>query len=191
MELEETTLSAAEIEALARRIDRPVVLVGMMGVGKSSVGRKLAGLLHMPFVDADEEIEKAAQMSISEIFAQYGEPYFRDGERRVIARIIDGPGTRTVIATGGGAFVNPETRALILARTIPVWLDSEVDVLMERVGRKDSRPLLRQGDPREILTRLRTEREPFYSQAPIHIKSTSGPHSRTVTKVLKGIEAWL
>ncbi len=191
MELEETTLSAAEIEALARRIDRPVVLVGMMGVGKSSVGRKLAGLLHMPFVDADEEIEKAAQMSISEIFAQYGEPYFRDGERRVIARIIDGPGTRTVIATGGGAFVNPETRALILAKTIPVWLDSEVDVLMERVGRKDSRPLLRQGDPREILTRLRTEREPFYSQAPIHIKSTSGPHSRTVTKVLKGIEAWL
>lgn len=191
MELEETTLSAAEIETLTQRIDRPVVLVGMMGVGKSSVGRKLANLLHMPFVDADEEIEKAAQMSISEIFAQYGEPYFRDGERRVIARIIDGPGTRTVIATGGGAFVNPETRALILEKTIPVWLDSEVDVLMERVGRKDSRPLLRQGDPREILTRLRNEREPFYSQAPIHVKSTAGPHSRTVAKVLKGIQAWL
>lgn len=191
MELEETTLSAAEIETLTQRIDRPVVLVGMMGVGKSSVGRKLANLLHMPFVDADEEIEKAAQMSISEIFAQYGEPYFRDGERRVIARIIDGPGTRTVIATGGGAFVNPETRALILEKTIPVWLDSEVDVLMERVGRKDSRPLLRQGDPREILTRLRNEREPFYSQAPIHVKSTAGPHSRTVGKVLKGIQAWL
>lgn len=191
MELEETTLSAAEIETLTQRIDRPVVLVGMMGVGKSSVGRKLANLLHMPFVDADEEIEKAAQMSISEIFAQYGEPYFRDGERRVIARIIDGPGTRTVIATGGGAFVNPETRALILEKTIPVWLDSEVDVLMERVGRKDSRPLLRQGDPREILTRLRNERETFYSQAPIHVKSTAGPHSRTVAKVLKGIQAWL
>ncbi|WP_374531530.1 shikimate kinase [Novosphingobium sp.] len=191
MELDETQLPATEIEALARRIDRPVVLVGMMGVGKSSVGRKLANLLHIPFIDADDEIERAAQMSISEIFAQYGEPYFRDGERRVIARLIDGPGTRCVIATGGGAFVNPETRALILEKTIPVWLDSEVDVLIDRVGRKDSRPLLRNGDPREILTQLRSEREPFYSQAPIHVKSTAGPHSRTVTKVLKGIEAWL
>lgn len=191
MELEETTLSAPEIEALSRRIDRPVVLVGMMGVGKSSVGRKLAALIHAPFIDADEEIEKAAQMSIPEIFAQYGEAYFRDGERRVISRIIDGPRTRAIIATGGGAFVNAETRALILDRTIPVWLDSEVAVLMERVGRKDNRPLLRQGNPREILTRLRDEREPFYSQAPIHVKSTSGPHSRTVTKVLKGIDAWL
>ena len=113
MELDDSTLSAAEIEALARRIDRPVVLVGMMGVGKTSIGRKLAALLHVPFVDADEEIEQAAQMTISEIFAQFGEEYFRDGERRVIARLIDGPGTRRVIATGGGAFVNPETRALI------------------------------------------------------------------------------
>lgn len=191
MELDETTLPAPEIEALSARIDRPVVLVGMMGVGKSSVGRKLAALLHLPFIDADEEIEKAAQMSIPEIFAQYGEPYFRDGERRVIARIIDGPGTRAVIATGGGAFVNSETRALILEKTIPVWLDSEVDVLLERIGRKDNRPLLKQGNPREVLTRLRSEREPFYSQAPIQIKSTAGPHSRTVGKVLKGIEAWL
>lgn len=191
MELDETYLPASEIEALARRIDRPVVLVGMMGVGKSSVGRKLATLLHVPFIDADDEIEKAAQMSISEIFAQYGEPYFRDGERRVIARLIDRPGTRCVIATGGGAFVNAETRALILDKTIPVWLDSEVDVLIDRVGRKDSRPLLKNGDPREILTRLRSEREPFYSQAPIHVKSTAGPHSRTVTKVLKGIDEWL
>jgi shikimate kinase len=191
MELDETSLSAHEIEALAARIDRPVVLVGMMGVGKSSVGRKLATLLHMPFIDADDEIEKAAQMSIPEMFAQYGEPYFRDGERRVIARIIDGPGSRAVIATGGGAFVNAETRALILEKAIPVWLDSEVDVLLERVGRKDNRPLLKQGNPRDVLTRLRSEREPFYSQAPIQIKSTSGPHSRTVTKVLKGIEAWL
>ncbi|MEN9682609.1 MAG: hypothetical protein RLZZ427_360 [Pseudomonadota bacterium] len=191
MELHDPTLSAPEIEALAARIDRPVVLVGMMGVGKSSVGRKLATLLHMPFIDADEEIERAAQLSIPEIFAQYGEPYFRDGERRVITRIIDGPGTRAIIATGGGAFVNAETRALILEKTIPVWLDSEVDVLLERVGRKDNRPLLQNGNPREILTRLRQEREPFYSQAPIQVKSTSGPHSRTVAKVLKGIEAWL
>ena len=120
MELDETTLPAAEIAALSARIDRPVVLVGMMGVGKSSVGRKLATLLHLPFIDADEEIERAAQMSIPEIFAQYGEAYFRDGERRVIARIIDGPGTRAVIATGGGAFVNAETRALILDKAIAV-----------------------------------------------------------------------
>ena len=193
MELDETTLSAPEIEALARRIDRPLVLVGMMGVGKSSVGRKLAGLLHMPFVDADDEIERAAQMSISEIFAQYGEPYFRDGERRVIARLLDGPEAqrRKVIATGGGAFVNAETRALILDRAIAVWLDSDVDTLLERVGRKDNRPLLKQGDPREILNRLREERRPAYEQAPIHVISTRGPHGRTIGKVLKGIEAWL
>jgi shikimate kinase len=191
MELDDSTLSAAEIEALARRIDRPVVLVGMMGVGKTSIGRKLAALLHAPFVDADEEIERAAQMTISEIFAQFGEDYFRDGERRVIARLIDGPGTRRVIATGGGAFVNPETRALILDKAIAVWLDSDVEVLVERVGRKDTRPLLRQGDPREILTRLKAEREPAYSQAPIHVKSGFGPQSRTVGKVLKGISEWL
>lgn len=191
MELDDSTLSAAEIEALARRIDRPVVLVGMMGVGKTSIGRKLAALLHAPFVDADEEIERAAQMSISEIFAQFGEEYFRDGERRVIARLIDGPGTRRVIATGGGAFVNSETRALILEKAIAVWLDSDVEVLVERVGRKDTRPLLRQGDPREILTRLKAEREPAYAQAPIHVKSGFGPQSRTVGKVLKGISEWL
>ncbi len=191
MELDATSLSSAEIEALAQRIDRPVVLVGMMGVGKSSVGRKLATLLHIPFIDADEEIERAAQMAIPEIFAQFGESYFRDGERRVIARLIDGPGTRCVIATGGGAFINDETRALILDRTIPVWLDSDVETLVERVGRKDNRPLLKQGDPREILTRLKAEREPAYSQAPIHVLSTAGPHSRTVAKVLKGIAEWL
>lgn len=191
MDHDETMLSPAELSALAERIDRPVVLVGMMGVGKSSVGRKLAGLLHVPFVDADEEIERAAQMAIPEIFATYGEAYFRDGERRVIARLIDGPGTRAVIATGGGAFVNPQTRALILDHTIAVWLDSEIEVLLERVGRKDNRPLLKQGNPREVLTRLRDERAPFYAEAPIHVRSTAGPHSRTVNRVLRGIEAWL
>ena len=191
MEHDDSTLSPAEIEALAARIDRPVVLVGLMGVGKSSIGRKLATLLHMPFVDADEEIENAAQMSISEIFAQFGEPYFRDGERRVIARLIDGPGTRKVIATGGGAFVNAETRALILEKAIAVWLDSDIDVLVERVGRKDTRPLLKDGDPREILTRLKAEREPAYAQAPVRVMSSSGPQGRTVARVLKGIAQWL
>ena len=189
MELDETTLSAAEIAALARRIDRPLVLVGLMGVGKTSIGRKLAGLLNMPFVDADEEIERAAQMSIAEIFEQFGEVYFRDGERRVIARLMDGP--KQVIATGGGAFVNDSTRALILDKGIAVWLDSDINVLIERVGRKDTRPLLRGGDPREILTRLKAEREPAYAMAPIRALSSPGPQSRTVAQVLKAIDAWL
>ncbi len=186
---DESSLSSAEIAHLARRIDRPVVLVGMMGVGKTSVGRKLAQALDLPFTDADEAIETAAQMSIAEIFDRFGEPYFRDGERRVLARLIDG--APKVIATGGGAFANAETRALILQRAITVWLDCDVDTLVERVGRKDSRPLLRTGNPREILDRLYTEREPFYAQAPIKVTSGNAPHGRTVAMVLKGIEAWL
>ena len=180
---------SADLVALARRIDRPLVLVGMMGVGKTSVGRKLSALLDLPFVDADEEIERAAQMSIAEIFEQFGEAYFRDGERRVIARLVDGE--RKIIATGGGAFANPETRALILERAIAVWLDCDLETLLERVSRKNSRPLLRQGDPREILTRLKAERESAYAEAPIHVTSASGPQMRTVGRLLKGLDAWL
>ena len=191
MDKADETMTPGEIEALARRIDRPVVLVGMMGVGKSSVGKRLSALLHCPFFDADDEIEKAAQMTIPEIFATYGEPYFRDGERRVIARLIEESDGHRIIATGGGAFVNPETRALILERGIAVWLDSDVDTLVERTARKDNRPLLKQGNPRETLARLREERRPFYEQAPIHVLSTSGPHGRTINKVLKGIDKWL
>lgn len=186
-------LSPGELAALARRIDRPVVLVGMMGVGKTSVGRKLAQLLHVPFVDADEEIETAAQMSIAEMFERFGEAAFRDGERRVIARLVGGEGDlrRKVIATGGGAFVNPETRALVLDQAIAVWLDCDIDVLVERTGRKDTRPLLRNGDPREILTRLHAARAPAYAEAPIHVKSGNVPHGRTVNQILRGIEQWL
>lgn len=189
MDHDETELSTTEIAALARRIDRPVVLVGMMGTGKSSIGRRLAALLHLPFVDADEAIEEAAQLTIAEIFERHGEAAFRDGERRVIARLMDGG--RKVIATGGGAFVNPETRALILSKAITVWLDADIDTLVERTARKDTRPLLRQGDPREILTRLREERRPAYAEAPIHITSGRGPQTRTVARVLKEIDAWL
>ncbi len=130
-------------------------------------------------------------MSIAEIFDQFGESYFRDGERRVIARILEAGDHRCVLATGGGAFVNADTRALILDRSIAVWLDSDIDTLVERVARRDNRPLLRQGDPREILTRLRAERADAYALAPIHVTSTAGPHSRTVAKILKGIAAWL
>jgi shikimate kinase len=193
MEHDSPPLSSAEVARIAARINQPVVLVGMMGVGKTTVGRKLATLLGMPFVDADEEIERAAQMSIPEIFAQYGEPYFRSGERRVIARLV-GEGAREdrkVLATGGGAFVDPETRGLILARSISVWLDSDVETLMERVGRKDNRPLLKQGDPREILTRLRNERQPHYAQAAIHITSGNQPHQVTAHAILRAIDAWL
>lgn len=194
MDVDDHQLSSAEIAALASRLDRSIVLVGMMGVGKSSVGKRLAALLHWPFVDADDEIEKAAQMSIPEIFETHGEAYFRDGERRVIARLVqhdtDKGGEHKVIATGGGAFVNPETRALILDQTIAVWLDSDIDTLLERVSRRDNRPLLKQGNPRETLTRLRDERSPFYAEAPIHVVSGNGPHGRTVAQVIKGIAQW-
>lgn len=181
--------SQAELAGIARRIDRPVVLVGLMGVGKSTVGRRLASLLKRDFIDADEEIEEAAQMSISEIFAEFGEAYFRDGERRVIARLIEE--RHGVIATGGGAFVNDETRALILEQAIAVWIDADIATLVERTSRRNNRPLLKQGDPREILTRLHAERQPFYSQAPIHIRSEDGPHMSTANRILEAIDQWL
>ena len=184
-------LTTREIEALSRRIDRPIVLVGMMGVGKTSVGKRLAAVLGSTFVDADEEIESAARMTIPEIFEQFGEAHFRDGERRVIARLIEQGGNHTVIATGGGAFNQAETRALILAKTISVWLDSDIDTLVERTARKNNRPLLQGADRRETLIRLRDERSADYAQAPIHVMSNDGPHGRTVDHVLKGIAAWL
>ena len=182
------TLSDAAIAQIARRIDRPIVLVGLMGVGKSTVGRKLAGLIHTDFVDADEEIENAAQRSISEIFSEFGEDYFRDGERRVIARLMEEHSG--VIATGGGAFVNDETRALILANAIAVWIDCDIDTLVERTGRRNTRPLLKTGDPREILERLLAERKPLYEQAQIHVMSENGPHVETALKILEAIDAW-
>jgi shikimate kinase len=184
-------LTAAETTSLLRRINRPVALVGMMGVGKTSVGKRLAAAMHCPFVDADEEIETAARMTIAEMFSAYGEPYFRDGERRVIARLIeDGKGCK-VIATGGGAFCQPDTRALILDKAIAVWLDSDIETLLIRTARKDNRPLLQGGDRRETLTRLREERRPAYSQAPIHIISHDGPHAKTVDTILRKIDQWL
>ena len=192
MEVEAATPSPREIEALAARIKRPLVLVGLMAVGKSTVGRKLAALLQFGFVDADEEIEKAAQMTIPEIFETYGEPYFRSGERRVIARLIDeAQNGRTVLATGGGAFADPETRALILERGIAIWLDSDVDTLLERVSRKANRPLLTGGDPRATLERLKAERGPAYAEAPIRVESHAGPHQRTVLAILAELDEWL
>ena len=164
-------------------VDQSIVLVGMMGVGKSSIGRKLANRLSLQFADADDEIETAAGMSISEIFDRFGEAYFRDGERRVIARLIDG--SPKVIATGGGAFINPETRALILQKTHSVWLDADISVLVERVGRRDHRPLLKGRDARQVLTELSVIRNPVYAEAKVHIRSDTSPHERTVDNILK------
>lgn len=193
MEHKNANPSSEWITRLAERIDRPIVLVGMMGVGKTTVGRRLAGMLGWPFRDADDEIERAAQMSIPEIFATYGEPYFRSGERRVITRLVGEGGAPSgqVLATGGGAFVDPETRALILRRAVAVWLDSDVETLVARVGRKSTRPLLRGGNPREILTRLKAERESAYAEAQIHVTSGNQPHHTTALTILKAIDAWL
>ena len=185
----EPSLSENQLAALSARIDRPIVLVGMMGVGKTSLGKKLATLLGLPFTDADHEIELAAKMPIPEMFETYGEAYFRDGERRVIARLIDG--TPRIIATGGGAFCHQQTRALILNKAIAVWLDADIATLVARVSRKGNRPLLKQGNPRETLVRLKTERQAAYAQAPIHVISDEGPHGQTVEMVLKALDSWL
>jgi shikimate kinase len=164
---------------------KPIVLVGLMGAGKSTVGRRLSLRLGLPFVDADTEIETAAGMTVSEIFDKFGEAYFRDGERRVIARLIDG--TPKVIATGGGAFINDDTRALILDQALAIWLDAEPSVLVERVARRDSRPLLRDRDPMQVLTELAAKRNPFYAMAPLRVVSHHAPHDHTVNDILKAL----
>ncbi len=189
MTLAPDQLNDAQIAAIARRIDRPLVLVGLMGVGKSTVGRKVAALFGRDFVDADDSIEDAAQLSVGEIFEQFGEAYFRDGERRVIARLVEE--RHGVIATGGRAFCNDETRQLILDSAIAVWLDCNIDTLVERTARKNTRPLLKNGDPREILTRLAGEREQFYSQAPVHIMTSDAPHAQTAMRILEAVDRWL
>jgi shikimate kinase len=164
---------------------KPIVLVGLMGAGKTTVGRRLAQKLCLPFIDADAEIETAAGMTITDIFDRFGEGYFRDGERRVIARLIDG--VPKVIATGGGAFVQDETRTLILDQAIAIWLDAKPDVLADRVRRRDTRPLLRGRDPEVALSELAVIRNPFYAMAPIRVESVAAPHDATVNAILKAI----
>jgi shikimate kinase len=169
------------------QLDRPVVLTGMMGVGKSTVGRLLATRLGLNFVDTDEEIEKAADLTISEIFERFGEEYFRDGERRVIARLIaEGPG---VIATGGGAFINEQTRALIREKCHSVWIDAELDLLVARVSRRSHRPLLVGKNPHVVLSELSAKRNPVYALADFHVRSDAAPHSSTVDQIMKALEA--
>ena len=164
---------------------RSVVLVGMMGAGKSSVGRRLASRLGIPFVDADVEIEKAAGMTISEIFAAHGEPYFRAGETRVIARLLEGG--PQVLATGGGAFMNADTRAAIRLKGISVWLRATVEVLNRRIKRRGDRPLLKDVDPVETLRRLIEERDPIYAEADLTVESREVPHDTIVDEILEGL----
>lgn len=191
--LAEAVQSAARITALAQnvaeKIDRPLVLVGMMGVGKSTIGRKLAATLGLPFTDADEAIVEAAKMPISDMFDQFGEAAFRDGERRVIARLLESP--PCVIATGGGAFVQPDTAALILEKGLPIWLDSDLETLVDRLGRNTKRPLLRGGNVRDIVSRMKAEREPAYARALIKVMSDAGPHNATVTRILEALQQCL
>ena len=161
---------------------KTIVLVGLMGAGKTSVGRRLAVRLERGFVDADSEIESAAGMSIGDIFATHGEAHFRDGERRVIARLLDDRGQ--VLATGGGAFMNAETRALIKGEAVSVWLKAELDVLFRRVSRRTTRPLLNQENPKGVLEGLMRERYPVYADADITVTSDDIPHEAMVERIV-------
>lgn len=178
--MSDTNSSQAIRAALGRR---SVVLVGLMGCGKSAIGRRLASKLGLPFVDADEEIERAAGKSIEDIFAEHGEPYFRDGERKVLARLLrTGP---QVLATGGGAFMNDETRAAVGESGVSVWLKAELPLLVRRVGRRGNRPLLKDGDPETVLRNLMTTRYPVYAEADITVESRDVPHEVIVAEIVE------
>jgi shikimate kinase len=180
--------SPSRMEQALPVVDRSIVLVGLMGAGKTTIGRRLAKRLGLPFVDSDEEIEKAADRRISEIFERFGEAGFRDGERRVMRRLIEGP--PKVIATGGGAFVDAETRALILAHGVAIWLQAEAETLAERVGRRPGRPLLKDRDALTVLRDLGEARSPYYAEAHLHICSRAVPHEKTVQRIVEALAIW-
>lgn len=164
---------------------RSLVLVGLMGCGKSSIGKRLAAKLALPFIDADEEIERVAQKAISEIFADHGESFFRDREAKVIARLLgNGP---QVLATGGGAFITAETRQKIREAGISIWLRAELPVLMRRVGKRDSRPLLKNGDPEQVMRDLMAARYPIYAEADITVESRDIPHEGIVAEIIAAL----
>ncbi|TDQ84533.1 shikimate kinase [Dongia mobilis] len=178
------------VRSILARLDRPVVLVGLMGAGKSCIGKRLASHLGLPFVDADREIEIAAGgCTIPEIFAMHGEAAFRDGERRVIQRLLGNP--VHILATGGGAFVDPNTRALVKERGLSIWIRADLDLLVKRVSRRNNRPLLQNVDPRTKLAELMTLRDPFYAEADIIVDSADGPPEVTLGRVLEALEAHL
>jgi shikimate kinase len=166
----------------------PIVLVGLMGAGKTSIGRRLAEKMDLPFVDADVEIEKAAGKSIPDIFADHGEAHFRDGERRVIARLLENG--KQVLATGGGAFMNEDTRAAIKAHSISVWLKADLEVLLKRVAKRGGRPLLENRDPAEVLQNLIDQRYPVYAEADITVESLDVQHNQMVNAVLEALAQW-
>lgn len=168
---------------------RSVVLVGLMGAGKTAVGRRLANKLDLPFIDADTEIEMAAGASINEIFAEHGEAYFRQGERKVISRLLEGG--PQVLATGGGAYMNADTRTAIKAHGLSVWLKADVKVLLKRVGRRGNRPLLAGGDPEGVLQKLMDERYPIYAKADVTVESRDVPHEIIVNAVVDALAARL
>jgi shikimate kinase len=174
------------VERVRRALgQRSVVLVGLMGCGKSSIGKRLATRLSLPFVDADEEIERVAQKSISEIFADHGEEFFRDRESKVISRLLaTGP---QVLATGGGAFITPGTREKIRESGISIWLRAELSVLMRRVGKRDTRPLLKGADPEGVMRNLMEVRYPVYAEADLTIESREVPHDTIVTEIVEAL----
>lgn len=167
---------------------KAIVLVGLMGAGKTTVGRRLAQRLDLPFVDADSEVEAAAGLTIPEIFETHGEPAFRDGERKVIARLLsNGP---QVLATGGGAYMDTETRAKVAAQGISVWLKADLDVLMKRVGKRPTRPLLKTDNPRAVMEKLMAERNPIYAEADIALETGEGPHEEVVDRLVALLEPY-
>src|ERR1700736_473543 len=181
--------TSQEAEISAALGTRSVVLVGMMGAGKSTIGRRLSARLGLPFLDADTEIEAAAGMSIPDIFETHGEPHFRDGEARVIARLLDsGP---AVLATGGGAFMREETRGRIRSKAVSLWLKADADIIMKRVRRRADRPLLQTADPAATVGRLIEEREPVYQHADLTIWSRDVPHEKIVEECIDALHAWL
>jgi len=190
MEARHAIADSGQIDRLVARLGkRCVVLVGMMGAGKTSIGRRLAGALHLPFLDADAEIEKAANLSIAEIFAHYGEAHFREGEQRVVARLL--AGGPAIVATGGGAFISEETRARCRQESVTVWLRADPSVLVERVRKKGVRPLLNDPDPEGVIKRLLHEREPYYAEADIVIASREGPHQAVVAEIIAALDKHL
>ncbi len=170
-------------------LPRTLVLVGLMGAGKTAIGRRLAARMNLDFVDADHEIETAAGCSVEDIFSRYGEPAFRDCERRVITRLLGNP--VHVLATGGGAFIDPTTRACVAELGISLWLRAGLDLLLARTSRRNNRPLLKHANPREVLARLMAEREPVYAEADIIVDSGDGPPDETVDRALEALRAHL
>lgn len=181
-------MSSVAFPGYQLRLTRTVVLVGLMGAGKTSVGKRLAAFLKVPFRDSDHEIEEAAGMKVAEIFEQFGEEYFRDGEKRVIARLLEGK--PMVLATGGGAFVSSENRDAIAARGVSVWLNADLQTLWDRVKDRTTRPLLLQENPRKVLSDLLDARRPHYSQAQVHVRSEAGQtHEAMVKRILEALRA--